>query len=129
MGDGAWLRWRRFCAGWGRWGLGREAPPQAVADVCGGLGLDAVPSIEPDDLVLAVLAGGRPRAVKAREALMLQRRLVNSSQRLELTGWSASRLDWYKAQGCFTEIIRFQTRLFVPLEGAAAVLARITLDS
>ena len=57
--------------------------------------------------------------------LMLERSLVNGAQRLELTGWTASRLDWYKAQGCFTEIIRFQTRLFVALEGAPGTLARI----
>ena len=34
-------------------------------------------------------------------------------------------LDWYKAQGCFTEIIRYKTRLFVPIDGAAIVIARL----
>ena len=63
--------------------------------------------------------------VKARETLSLKHSLVNGGQRLELTGWSARRLDWYKAQGCSTEIIRFQTRLFVPLDGAPGILARI----
>ena len=61
--------------------------------------------------------------IKSREALTLKRSLVNGAQRLELTGWSASRLDWYKAHGCFTEIIRYQTRLFVPTTSAVAVLA------
>ena len=60
-----------------------------------------------------------------REKLMVKRSLVNGSQRLELTGWSSARLEWYKAQGCFIEIIRYQTRLFVPLEGAAGVIARL----
>ena len=60
-----------------------------------------------------------------RENLMVKRSLVNGSQRLELTGWSAARLDWYKAQGCFTEIIRYQTRLFVPIDGAVSVVARL----
>ena len=64
--------------------------------------------------------------VKAREALTLKRSLVGGAQRLELTGWSAARLDWYKAAGCYTEIIRYQTRLFVPTEGAAPVLARLS---
>ena len=122
------VRVSRISASDGRSLLGREVPLHAVAEICGALGLDAAPSIAPDELVRAVLTSGRPMAVKAREALMLQRRLVNSSHRLELTGWSASRLDWYKAQGCFTEIIRFQTRLFVPLEGAVVVLTRITLE-
>jgi hypothetical protein len=51
---------------------------------------------------------------------MLKRSLVNGSQRLELGGFSAARLTWYKAQGCFTEIIRYQTRLFVPADFASA---------
>ena len=54
-----------------------------------------------------------------------KRSLVNGTQRLELADWSAAQLDWYKAQGCFTEIIRYQTRLFVPIEGAASVIARL----
>jgi hypothetical protein len=60
-----------------------------------------------------------------REQLFVKRSLVNGAQRLELTGWSVARLDWYKAQGCFTEIIRYQTRLFVPIEGAASVMTRL----
>ena len=63
--------------------------------------------------------------IKSREALTLKRSLVNGAQRLELAGWSAPRLDWYKAHGCFTEIIRYQTRLFVPTTNAAAVLTRL----
>ena len=65
-------------------------------------------------------------SIKAREMLMLERSLVNGAQRLELTGWTASRLDWYKAQGCFTEIIRFQTRLFIPLDGTPRIFTRIS---
>ena len=56
---------------------------------------------------------------------MLKRALVNGNQRLELAGFGAARLAWYKAQGCFTEIIRYQTRLFVPVDRAAEVLARL----
>ena len=55
----------------------------------------------------------------------LQDSLVNGAHRLELAGWSAARLDWYKAQGCFTEIIRYQTRLFVPTDQANAILVRM----
>jgi hypothetical protein len=50
---------------------------------------------------------------------------VNGRQRLELTGWSAARLDWYKAQGCFTEIIRYQTRLFVPLGDGGSIISSL----
>jgi hypothetical protein len=105
--------------------LGREVPLHAVGDICNALGIDARPDIAPDSLITAVLTSGRAMPVRARETLTLKRSLVNGAQRLELTGWSASRLDWYKAQGCFTEIIRFQTRLFVPIDGASCILARI----
>jgi hypothetical protein len=50
---------------------------------------------------------------------------VNGTQRLELLGFAAARLGWYKAQGCFTEIIRYQTRLFVPVDDAPSVLDRL----
>ena len=79
-----------------------------------------------DEVVQTVLATGRATEFAAREKLMVKRSLVNGSQRLELTGWGAARLDWYKAQGCFTEIIRYKTRLFVPIDSAASVIARLT---
>ena len=120
------VRVSRISARDGRSLLGREVPLHAVGEICNALGLDAQPDIAPESLVAAVLASGRAMPVKAREQLMLKRSLVNSAQRLELTGWSAAWLDWYKAQGCFTEIIRFQTRLFVPLEGAAEIVSRLS---
>lgn len=67
----------------------------------------------------------KKRGSRHPEPLTLKRSLVNGSERIELTGWSAARLDWYKAQGCFTEIIRYQTRLFVPLEAAVSVISGI----
>jgi hypothetical protein len=104
--------------------LGREVPLHCVPELCQALGLENDNAFSADQIVDAVLAAGRPMQIKAREALTLKRSLVNGTQRLELTGWSAARLDWYKAQGCFTEIIRYQTRLFVPTDGAAGILAR-----
>ncbi len=119
------VRVTRISAGDGRSLLGREVPLHCVPDLCRALGLEHDQTLSAEDLVRAVLSTGRAMELKAREQLMLKRCLVGGSQRLELAGWSAARLDWYKAQGCFTEIIRYQTRLFVPLDGAATILARI----
>ena len=105
--------------------LGREVPLHCVPELCQALGLENDQAFSAEQVVEAVLAAGRPIQVKSREALLLKRSLVNGAQRLELAGWSAPRLEWYKAQGCFTEIIRYQTRLFVPTTTAAVVLARI----
>ena len=120
-----YVRVSRIFASDGRSLLGREVPVPCVPELCKALGLDADPAISPDQLVQTVLATGSAMEVKGREALTLKRSLVNGAQRLELVGWSAARLDWYKAQGCFTEIIRYQTRLFVPADVAAFILERL----
>jgi hypothetical protein len=119
------VRVSRISATDGRSLLGREVPVHCVPELCRALGLEREQTLSADDIVQTVLATGRAMEFAGREQLMVKRSLVNGSQRIELTGWSAARLDWYKAQGCFTEIIRYQTRLFVPLEGAAGVIGRL----
>jgi len=52
---------------------------------------------------------------------------LGGEQRLELTGFSPDRLDWYKNKGCFTEIIRYRTRLFVPVSRAGQILPGIAI--
>ncbi|WP_374282694.1 strawberry notch-like NTP hydrolase domain-containing protein [Novosphingobium sp.] len=119
------VRVSRISAADGRSLLGREVPLHCVPDLCRTLGLEREQTLSADDIVQTVLATGRAMELAGREKLTVKRSLVNGSQRLELTAWSAARLDWYKAQGCFTEIIRYQTRLFVPIEGSASVIARL----
>lgn len=119
------VRVSRISAADGRSLLGREVPLHCVPELCRALGLEREQTLSADDIVQTVLATGRPMEFAGREQLMAKRSLVNGSQRIELTGWSVARLDWYKAQGCFTEIIRYQTRLFVPIERAASVIARL----
>ena len=119
------VRVSRISAADGRSLLGREVPVHCVPELCRALGLEREQTLSADDIVQAVLATGRAMEFAGREQLMVKRSLVNGSQRIELTGWSSARLEWYKAQGCFTEIIRYQTRLFVPIEGAAGVIARL----
>jgi hypothetical protein len=115
----------RIAAENGRSLLGREIPAIHLSELGAKLGLDIALDMPPDELAGAVLRTGRPLPINGLEALTLKRSLVNGSQRLELAGFSAARLAWYKAQGCFTEIIRYQTRLFVPVDQASVVLERI----
>jgi hypothetical protein len=116
----------RIAADDGRSLLGREIPAASLPDLGSKLGLEVSLDLPPDALAATVLRTGKPLPFRGVEALVLKRSLVNSAQRLEITGFSAPRLPWYKAQGCFTEIIRYQTRLFVPLERAAEVLGRLS---
>jgi predicted RNA methylase len=120
------VRVSRISAKDGRSLLGREVPMQAVAALCDKLGLDRTVKLDPRDVVQSVVATGQALSIGGRDDLTLKRALVNGRQRLELTGWCAARLDWYKAQGCFTEIIRYQTRLFVPLDRAADIVQRLS---
>jgi hypothetical protein len=120
------VRVSRISASDGRALLGREVPVPCVPELCRVLGLEREQTLSAEDIVQSVLATGRAMEITAREQLLVKRSLVNGVQRLELTGWSVARLDWYKAQGCFTEIIRYQTRLFVPTDQANAILARLT---
>lgn len=109
--------------------LGREIPAASLGELGARLGLDVSLEVPPDELAATVLRTGKPLPFRGVEDLVLKRSLVNSSQRLELAGFSAARLPWYKAQGCFTEIIRYQTRLFVPVDRAAEVLIRVAARS
>ena len=115
----------RIAAKDGRSLLGREIPSAYLGELGEKLGFDAAAAVPPDELAQVVLRSGKPLPFAGSEPLMLKRALVNGNQRLELAGFGAARLAWYKAQGCFTEIIRYQTRLFVPVDRAAEVLARL----
>ena len=119
------VRVSRIASSDGRSLLGREVPVAFVPDLCRELGIGDVQQLDPDQLVDAVLGSGKPMEIAGIERLTLKRSLVNGSQRLELAGWSAARLDWYKAQGCFTGIIRYKTRLFVPRESATDIVDAI----
>jgi hypothetical protein len=50
---------------------------------------------------------------------------VNGSRRIEIVDAEAARIPELKAKGCFTEIIAYKTRVFVPLDGAEAIIASI----
>jgi hypothetical protein len=115
----------RIAACDGRSLLGREIPAASLAELGAKLGLEVSLELPPDELAATVLRSGRPLPFRGIEELMLKRSLVNGSQRLELSGYTPARLAWYKAQGCFTDIIRYQTRLFVPVDRAADILLRL----
>jgi hypothetical protein len=122
---GDYVRVSRIAAKDGRSLLGREIGVGDIPELANALGQDLDQSLDPDDLASVVMKTGKALPFRSVEALTMKRSLVNGNQRLELTGWTADRLDWYKAQGCFTEIIRYQTRLFVPTMDAVAIVGRL----
>lgn len=83
----------------------------------------------PQDMLTA--ARGSTAPVDLGRGLTLTRRRVAGAARLEIDGADRGMIDGLKAMGCFTEIIAFQLRVFVPHgEGVdtAAILARIVGD-
>jgi len=80
----------------------------------------------PKEMLTAAL--GSTASVDLGRGLTLTRRRVAGAPRLEIDGADRGAIDGLKALGCFTEIIAFQLRVFVPHgEGidTAAILGRI----
>lgn len=121
------VRVTRIVANDGRSLIGREIAAHDIASVAQTFGIGSITGPSPAEIAALVLASGKPQLFASHDALTVKRSLVGSQQRIELTGFAAGRLDWYKAKGCFTEIIRYRTRLFVPAQQAAAVLEAITV--
>ncbi|KCV81123.1 putative methylase/helicase [Actibacterium atlanticum] len=83
----------------------------------------------PQEMLTAALGSTAP--VELGRGLTLARRRVAGSARLEIDGADRGMINSLKSLGCFTEIIAFQLRVFVPHgEGVdtAAILERIVGD-
>lgn len=102
--------------------IGREVLDVDLAAIAESFGLSGVAGPSPDKIGDLVIASGKPLGLASHDPITVKRSLVGGEQRLELTGFSPDRLDWYKGKGCFTEIIRYRTRLFVPVSRASSVL-------
>ena len=53
---------------------------------------------------------------------------MNGLPRIEIVGAPASQLAWLKSLGCFTEVIAYKTRVFVPVPEATVILQRVLGD-
>ena len=113
----------RIASADGRAILGRVVDAGDLGAICEGLGIDG-PKLTPQAIVAAANGGARV-PVNGLDALVLKTSRVAGAQRLELVGAPAERLSWYKQHGCYTEIIAYKTRLFVPEALAEALLEAI----
>ncbi|MGL3823693.1 strawberry notch-like NTP hydrolase domain-containing protein [Sphingopyxis sp. R3-92] len=118
---------RRLVTADGRALLGRIVPHGDVNALLGKLGISGAINLAPAEIVAAVWEG-KLVAIGGNTGLTLQRRRVNGEARLELTGFDPRSLPGLKAKGCFTEIIQFRTRVFIPVSRAEEVLAEIARD-
>jgi hypothetical protein len=107
----------------GSW-LGRLVFDDHVAQLFSKLGIDREEALPADAIVRAVTAG-RSIDITRPFPLTIKRSVVNGSPRIELVGAPADRLRWLKGAGCFTEIIQYRTRVFVPKASAEAILGEL----
>jgi hypothetical protein len=57
--------------------------------------------------------------------MTIKRAIVNGSARIELVGCPSQQLAWVKSIGCFTEVIQYRTRAFLPVPTAESILAEL----
>ncbi len=114
----------RIVDGEGRSWLGRLVFDDHVPQLFTKLGIDRSETLPADAVVRAVTAG-RSIDVSHPFPLTIKRSVVNGSPRIELVGCPYDRLAWLKSIGCFTEVIQYRTRIFVPMASAETLLAQI----
>jgi len=54
--------------------------------------------------------------------------IVNGRPRFEIGGVPHGQLPWLKSLGCFTEIIQYRTRVFIPIDAVEATLSQLLKD-
>lgn len=107
----------------GRSLLGRTVDDQDLEELLENLGIEgAIGPVSGSDIIARLERGGKRLRLPGSRDRYLQMSLVNGHRRIELLGYDPHSLPRLKACGCFTEIIRFRTRVFVPDE---AVLDRL----
>ncbi len=104
--------------------LGRLVFDQHVVQLYTKLGIAKTDDLPVDAIARSVLSGRSVDVVRP-FPMTLRRSIVNGNPRVEIIDAPASQLHWLKSLGCFTEIIAYRTRVFVPANDAETVLARV----
>lgn len=104
--------------------LGRHVHDLYVDATLEKLGVARKAQTDPAKIAAAILGGGTWKAPHPLNFSIRTSR-VNGSRRIEIVDAEAARIPELKAKGCFTEIIAYKTRVFVPVDGASEILGRI----
>ena len=101
--------------------LGRHVHDLFVDATLEKLGVSRKVPTDPAKITAAILGGGTWTAPHPLNFTIRTSR-VNGARRIEIAGAEAARIPQLKALGCFTEIIAYKTRVFVPLGEAEAII-------
>ncbi len=119
-----YLAVNRIVDGSGRSWLGRIVHNSDVANLLKTFGMEST-FVPTADTILESLRRNSPVGIDKPFQASFKRSLVAGEHRIELVGAPADRLPWLKSLGCFTEIIQYRTRLFIPVGRSAEIIASI----
>ncbi|WP_374133358.1 strawberry notch C-terminal domain-containing protein [Sphingomonas sp. 28-62-20] len=121
-----YLEVRRIVDEEGRSWLGRIVHELDVANLLQKF--DIASSVElTEQTILKALGEHRTIPIKQPFEATIKSSRVANEQRYEIVGAPVDQLPWLKSIGCFTEIISFRTRVFIPTRAAEAVLAALLM--
>jgi hypothetical protein len=119
-----YLEVRRIVDEEGRSWLGRIVHELDVANLLQKF--DITSSVElTEQTILKALGEHRTIPIKQPFEATIKSSRVANEQRYEIVGAPVDQLPWLKSIGCFTEIISFRTRVFVPTRAAPSVISAI----
>lgn len=104
--------------------LGRIISPSGFEKVARSFGVEMAIALSPAEMI----AGARNSEgvpVPGMDSARLVWAHVNGSRRLEIRDFPPTRREWLKSIGCFTEIIQYKTRLFIPGDRASTIVEQI----
>lgn len=104
--------------------LGRMVSPAGFERLAVSFNIDMAINLTPSEIVDAARSSDGA-LIPGLEPARLRRAMVNDERRLEIVNYPHGSRDRLKALGCFTEIIAYKTRLFVPVKRAEAIIAAI----
>ena len=105
--------------------IGRLVSQEQLSNVYARLGLNCQIEMSPQEVLAAVMDART--TLNLLGGYQLRRSLVMGQPRCELIGASGAALPALKAMGCFTEVIQWKTRVFIPVDGTD-VLARVLAE-
>lgn len=119
-----YLEVRRIVDEEGRSWLGRMVHELDVAKLLEKFDIASTIEMTPDTIVKAL---GENRTIPIRQPFeaTIKCSRVAGEQRYEIVGAPVDQLPWLKSVGCFTEIISFRTRVFIPTKEAPSVICAL----
>ncbi|MEE4213341.1 MAG: strawberry notch family protein, partial [Parvularcula sp.] len=114
----------RIVDGVGKSWLGRIVDDTDVPGLLKTFGVEAEFKLTPD-AILSSVKQGKAINVERPFPMTIKRSLVAGEQRIEVCGEICAQLEWLKSLGCFTEIIQYKTRVFVPKARSCEIFGRL----